>query len=85
MMKLTIKKLNIPERPWLIVRIGGEYRQHAHLRTKKDALKVRQLIDSCRYPYCKDYKIAMQRLLTEEEFKQLNKKQRYYNPQRGKR
>ena len=85
MMKLTIKKLNIPERPWLIVRGGGEYRQHAHLRTKKDAERVRNLVDCGRYPYCKDYKIAMQRLLTEEEFKKLKKKPRYYNPQRGVR
>ncbi|ERT60648.1 hypothetical protein HMPREF1253_0044 [Peptoniphilus sp. BV3C26] len=62
-----------------MVRVGGKYEQHAHLKTKTDALKVRNLIDVGKYPYCKDYKIAMQRLLTEEEFKKLDKKLRYFN------
>lgn len=44
---------------------------------KKDAENVRRLIDGNKYPYNKKYKIAMQRILTEEEFKKLNKKQRY--------
>ena len=80
-MKLSIKyKPRCDERPWLLVRVHGEYEQHAHLKTKKDAVKVRNLIDAWRYPYCKDYKIAMQRLLTEEEFKSLDKKLRYFNP-----
>lgn len=78
-MKLTIKKLNIPGRPWLIKRDHGTYKQHAHLHTREDAEKVRQLIDSNRYPCSHDYKIAMRRLLTEEEFKRLNKRPRYYN------
>lgn len=82
---LSIKKLNIPQRPWLLFRKGGEYKQHAHMRTRKDAEKVRALIDANRYPYCKDYKIAMQRLMTEEEFKKLNKKQRYINSNKGVR
>lgn len=79
-MKISIKyKPKCEERPWLVVRVGGSYEQHAHLKTKTDALKVRNLIDVGKYPYCKDYKIAMQRLLTEEEFKKLDKKQRYFN------
>ncbi|MBU5669483.1 hypothetical protein KQI68_06480 [Peptoniphilus sp. MSJ-1] len=83
-MKLSIKfKPRCDERPWLIVRENGEYEQHAHLKSKKDALKVRNIIDRWVYPYCKDYKIAVQRLLTEEEFKSLDKKQRYFNPQKG--
>ena len=80
-MDLSIKYLSKLERPWLIKREGGKYEQHAHMHTKKDALKVRQLIDNNKYPYNKDYKTAIQRLLTEEEFKKLNKKQRYYNKQ----
>ncbi|MET3616742.1 hypothetical protein ABID14_000362 [Peptoniphilus olsenii] len=68
-MKLTIKYLHNLDRPWLLKREHGKYRQHAHMRTKKDAIKVRQLIDLNKYPLCRDYKIAMQRLLTEEEFK----------------
>ena len=79
-MKLIIKfKPCCDERPWLIVREDGEYEQHAHLRTKQEALKVRNLIDRWVYPYNKNYKIAIQRLLTEEEFKSLDKKDRYFN------
>lgn len=79
-MNLIIKfKPRCDERPWLIVREGGEYSQHAHLRTKKEALKVRNLIDRWVYPYNKNYKTAIQRLLTEEEFKSLDKKDRYFN------
>lgn len=80
-MRLSIKfKPRCDERPWLLVRVDGEYEQHAHLKTKKDAVKVRNLIDAWRYPYCPEYKVAMKRLLTEEEFKSLDKKLRYFNP-----
>lgn len=83
-MKLTIKYLeNCDDRHWIIIREGGEYKQHAHMHTKKDAERVRQLIDLNKYPYCDDYKVAMQRLLTEEEFKKLKKKQRYLNSNKG--
>lgn len=85
-MKLSIKfKPRCDERPWLLVRVGGEYSQHAHLKSKSDCIKVRHLIDINKYPYNKDFKIAMQRLLTEEEFKNLEKHQRYYNSNRGVR
>lgn len=73
------------DRPWLLKREGGKYEQHAHFFTKKEAIKCRQLIDNGRYPRNKKYKIAMQRLLTEEEFKKLDKKQRYYNVNKGPR
>lgn len=83
-MKLSIKyKPRCDERPWLLVRVGGEYSQHAHLKSKNDCIKVRHLIDAGKYPYCREYKIAMQRILTEEEFKNLEKHQRYYNSNRG--
>lgn len=79
-MKIIIKyKPCCEERPWLVVRENGEYNQHAHLRTKKEALKVRNIIDRWVYPYNKNYKIAVKRLLTEEEFKSLDKKDRYIN------
>lgn len=85
-MRLTIQyKPGCGDRPWLIKREGGVYEQHAHLHTQKDALRVRQIIDSGKYPYCKGYKIAVRRLLTEEEFKNLHKKQRYLNSQKGPR
>ena len=83
-MQLTILyKPGCGDRPWLIKREGGAYEQHAHLHTKKDALRVRQIIDAGKYPYCREFKTAVQRLLSEEEFKRLHKKQRYFNSQRG--
>lgn len=83
-MKLSIKfKPRCNDRPWLLVREGGDYEQHAHLKSKSDCIKVRHLIDINKYPYNSEYKIAMKRLLTEEEFKSLDKKQRYYNSNRG--
>lgn len=85
-MKLSIKyKPRCDERPWLLVRVGGEYSQHAHLKSKSDCIKVRHLIDINKYPYNSEYKIAMKRLLTEEEFKSLDKKQRYFNSNHGVR
>lgn len=46
-MKLDIKyKPTCKERPWLIVRVGGEYEQHAHMHTRKEAKLVRNIIDS---------------------------------------
>ena len=82
--KLSIRRLSgRMDRPWLIVRKHGDYGQHAHMHTRRDADAVRRLIDSGRYPHCKEYKTAMQRLLSEEEFKMLDKKPRYFNPQRG--
>lgn len=73
------------DRPWLIKRVGGRYDQHAHMCTKKDAEKVRNLIDVGKYPYNKNFKTAMQRLLTEDEMKKLKKKSRYFNSQKGPR
>lgn len=71
-MKLTIKYYpKLPKRKWILIREGGAYEQHAHFLCKKDAENVRRLIDGNKYPYNKKYKIAMQRILTEEEFKNL--------------
>lgn len=85
-MKLTIKYYpKLAERKWMLIREGGAYEQHAYFLCKKDAEIVRRLIDRNKYPYNKKYKIAMQRILTEEEFKKLDKKQRYYNVNKGVR
>lgn len=85
-MKISIKhKPRCEDRPWLIAVEDGEYSQHAHMRTRDDALRVRALIDAWRYPYCREYKVAMLRLLGEEEFKTLKKRDRYFNPQKGVR
>ena len=84
-MKLSIRyKPRCIDRPWLIKRVNGKYGQHAHMKSKKDAVKLRNLIDIGKYPYCKDYRIAMQRILTEEEFKKLDKKLRYFNPSKNR-
>lgn len=53
------------------------------MRTKKDIEKVRVLVDRRKYLYCRNFKVAMQGLLTEKESKGLEKKQRYFNPQEG--
>lgn len=83
-MKLTIRYYpKLPKRKRILIRVGGAYEQHAHFLCKKDAENVRRLIDTNKYPYNKKYKLAMQRILTEEEFKKLRKKQRYYNVNNG--
>lgn len=82
-MKLTILYLPKLKRPWLLKREHGDYKQHAHFFTKKDAEKVRKLIDSNKYPYCNEYQIAVKRILTKEEIKKLKKKQRYFNSNKG--
>ena len=84
-MKLSIKYLPNLDRPWLLRREHGEYSQHAHFYTKKEALCCRKLIDACKYPREEKYRIAMQRLLTEEEYKRLNKKPRFYKKNCGVR
>ena len=82
-MKLSIIYYPKMERSWLLKREGGCYEQHAHFYTKKEAIKCRELIDLGKYPYNKKYKLAMQRILTEEEFKKLDNKRRYYNVNNG--
>lgn len=73
------------DRPWLLKREHGEYSQHAHFYTRKEAECCRKLIDAGKFPRDKKYRIAMARILTEEEFRMLNKKQRYYNQNCGVR
>ena len=41
-MKLSIRyKPRCIDRPWLIKRVNGKYGQHAHMKSKKDAVKLR--------------------------------------------
>lgn len=82
-MKLSIIYYPKMNRPWLLKREHGDYEQHAHFYTKKECVKCRNLIDSGTYPKNKKFLIAMQRILTKEEFKKLDKKQRYYNVNKG--
>ncbi|NLY08561.1 MAG: hypothetical protein GXZ11_01465 [Tissierellia bacterium] len=82
-MELAIHHYPKMERCWLLKRVHGEHSQHAHFYTKEEALLCRKLIDQNKYPREKKYKYAAQRILTEEEFKLLNKRPRYYNVQKG--
>ena len=67
------------KRPWLLKREHGKHEQHAHFYTKKEATKCRIFIDKKIYPREKKYLIAMKRILTEEEYKKLNKRPRHCN------
>jgi hypothetical protein len=78
-LELKIEKYDNFERSFLLKRSDGEYEQHCHFKTKKEALKVKNLIEINKYPKNKDQKYAMQRLLSEEEFKNLDKKDKYHN------
>lgn len=78
-MKLSIIHLPRLSNPWLLKRLHGEYKQHAHFETRRDAEQCRILIDKREYPYNKKYRYAVQRILTVEEFKRLNKKPKYKN------
>lgn len=78
-MKLSIIYYPHMKRPYLLKREHGEYSQHAHFYTRDEAVKCRNLIDSGTFPRNAKYKIAMQRILTEEEYKSLNKRPRYVN------
>ena len=82
-MNLSIKYLPNLNRPWLLKRENGEYSQHAHFFTKKEALCCRKLIDANKFPREEKYRIAMQRLLTDKEYKGLNKKPRFYKKNCG--
>ena len=71
-MKLSIRyKPRCFDRPWLIKRVNGKYGQHAHMRRKKDAVKLRNLLDKNLMPYSEEFKIAARRLLSEKEYKKL--------------
>lgn len=73
------------KRCWLLKREHGEYEQHAHFYTRKEAEYCRALIDCNKYPRNRKYQVAVQRLLTREEYSNLNKKDYYYNVQKGRR
>ena len=71
-MKLSIRyKPRCYDRPWLIKRVNGKYGQHAHMRRKKDAVKLRNLLDKNLMPYSEEFRTAARRLLSEKEYKKL--------------
>ncbi len=77
-MRFTIKRTT---RDVVVIREGGEYEQHSHFRTYKGARKIIELIEHNKMPTKKYFIQAAKRLLTEEEFEELqgSKKQKYYN------
>lgn len=77
-MKLSIVYFPRLNRKWLLKREGGAYEQHAHFFTKKEAVECRKLIEAEKFPRQKKYRIVMARILTDEEFKRLNKKPNFY-------
>lgn len=71
-MKLSIiYKPRCFDRPWLIKRVNGKYGQHAHMRRKKDDVKLRNLLDKNLMHYSEEFKTAARRLLSEKEYKKL--------------
>lgn len=82
-MKLSILYLPNLNRPWLLKREHGKYEQHAHFYTEKAANQCRTLIDAMKYPYNKDFLIAMRRILTDQEMNRLRRKQHYKNINKG--
>lgn len=82
-MNIQIRYIEGYERPWLIKRVNGKYEQHAHMRCHRDAVKVRNCINNKRYCKDKDIFNALRRLLTDKEFRELNRKEKYYKNNNG--
>lgn len=84
-MDLRIEYLGNLHRAWLVKRVDGKYKQHAHFLRKKDAEKGIKLIQANKYPRSTEYREAMKRLLTPVEFTSLRKKTPYRNINKGVR
>lgn len=70
----------------VIVRTGGEYSQHAHIKTLDGCVTLIRLIDKNKLPNNRYLQGSCKRLLTSEEYEQLKPcKQMYYNVNRGVR
>ena len=77
-MRFTIKRTS---HDYVVIRVEGEYDQHSHFKSKSGARKIIELIEHGKRPTKKYFVIAARRLLTEEEFEQLQSsgKPKYYN------
>ncbi len=69
------------KRGYVLIRVDGEYSQHAHIRSKKTCDLLIDLIKKGKMPRSKYLKGSCKRLLTEKEYESLveNDKPRYYN------
>lgn len=83
-MRFTIKRTS---HDYVVIRMGGEYDQHSHFNSRSGAKKIIELIQHGKRPKKKYFIIAAKRLLTEEEFEQLqgSSKPKYVNVNKGKR
>lgn len=74
---------------WIVKRGGFGYSYHSHIKNKKSCLLLIDLIYKNKMPKSTWLKGSVKRLLTESEYKEFNrvcnKKQKYYNVQRGVR
>ena len=69
-MKLSIRyKPRCYDRPWLIKRVNGKYGQHAHMRRKKDAVKLRNLLDKNLCLIVKNLKLLQKDYLVKKSIK----------------
>lgn len=68
---------------YMVRRVDGEYCQHTHLSSKKGCKLLISFIHRNTLPSSRYLQISCQRLLTEDEYKRLRKKQRYYNVNHG--
>jgi hypothetical protein len=73
-------------RGFILVRIDGEYSEHAHLKSMQGCLNLIKLIRNNKLPRSKYLRGSCQRLLSEEEYRQLKEsKQKYVNVNKGVR
>ena len=73
-------------REYIVRRVDGAYSQHAHLGTLNGCRLLINLINAGLLPTSRYLQIACSRLLSEDEYRGLKqKKQRYYNVNKGVR
>jgi len=71
---------------YIVSRVDGEYRQHAHVSTMNGCRLLIKFIHENKLPTSKYLQGSCRRLLTEEEYAKLRpKKQRYHNVNKGVR
>ena len=84
-MELTIIHTPNLKRPWLLKREEAHYNCHAHFCEREDAEMVIKLIKANKYPIEAEYREAMQRILSPQEYRRLRKKTPYRNINKGVR
>lgn len=71
---------------YIVRRIDGEYKQHAHISTMNGCKLLVDCIKRNKLPKSNYLKVSCQRLLSEEEYSRLRpSKQMYYNVNKGAR